>query len=196
MLIGISVTLILAATVAAAIFKLARRQFSLTGLDEKGLSTLEWILLVAAVGGLATAGVIIVRNAVGSAGDDVEGGERLEAIAQEEVDEAMRRTEGSKSSPVTTLEAVAAHAAAPAINATDIRKRCDINFFYWGGSPTDEIFPLRKWRGQFIMKYVEATAGTGTAKAINPWCDAVPTSGDNEPLGTESPRGPTYDFES
>jgi len=32
--------------------------------DERGLSTLEWILLVAAVGGLATIGALVVRGAV------------------------------------------------------------------------------------------------------------------------------------
>ena len=37
--------------------------------DERGLSTLEWILLVAAVGGLATIGVIVVRGAADDTGD-------------------------------------------------------------------------------------------------------------------------------
>ena len=38
-------------------------------LSERGLSTLEWILLVAAVGGLATIGVLVVRGAVGETDD-------------------------------------------------------------------------------------------------------------------------------
>ncbi len=37
--------------------------------SESGLSTLEWILLVAAVGGLATIGVIVVRGAVDETDD-------------------------------------------------------------------------------------------------------------------------------
>ena len=37
--------------------------------NERGLSTLEWILLVAAVGGLATIGVIVVRGAVDETDD-------------------------------------------------------------------------------------------------------------------------------
>ena len=41
------------------------------GEDEKGLSTLEWMLIVAAVGGLATLGVLIVRSSLGST-DDIE----------------------------------------------------------------------------------------------------------------------------
>ena len=41
--------------------------------DERGLSTLEWILLVAAVGGLATMGVFIVRNATDATSDQVDG---------------------------------------------------------------------------------------------------------------------------
>lgn len=39
--------------------------------DEKGLSTLEWMLIVAAVGGLATLGVLVVRSSLGST-DDIE----------------------------------------------------------------------------------------------------------------------------
>ena len=41
--------------------------------DERGLSTLEWILLVAAVGGLATMGVFIVRNATDATSEQVDG---------------------------------------------------------------------------------------------------------------------------
>jgi len=37
--------------------------------NERGLSTLEWILLVAAVGGLATIGVIVVRGAADDTAD-------------------------------------------------------------------------------------------------------------------------------
>ena len=41
--------------------------------DEVGLSTLEWILLVAAVGGLATMGVFLVRNATDATSEQVDG---------------------------------------------------------------------------------------------------------------------------
>ena len=41
--------------------------------DERGLSTLEWILIVAAVGGLATMGIFIVRNATDASSDQVDG---------------------------------------------------------------------------------------------------------------------------
>ncbi len=44
-----------------------------TAKDERGLSTLEWILLVAAVGGLATMGVFIVRNATDATSEQVDG---------------------------------------------------------------------------------------------------------------------------
>ncbi len=43
---------------------------------ERGLSTLEWILLVAAVGGIATLGVLIARRAFEEAGEETEGQER------------------------------------------------------------------------------------------------------------------------
>ena len=50
--------------------------------DERGLSTLEWILLVAAVGGLATMGVFIVRNATDATSDQVDGETDQVAVAK------------------------------------------------------------------------------------------------------------------
>ena len=44
-----------------------------TAKDERGLSTLEWILLVAAVGGLAAVGVLVVRNATDATSEQVDG---------------------------------------------------------------------------------------------------------------------------
>ena len=41
--------------------------------SESGLSTLEWILLVAAVGGIATLGVLMVRSANNEASEEVDG---------------------------------------------------------------------------------------------------------------------------
>ena len=41
--------------------------------SERGLSTLEWILLVAAVGGIATLGVLMVRSANNEASEQVDG---------------------------------------------------------------------------------------------------------------------------
>ena len=52
--------------------------------DERGLTTLEWLLLVAAVGGLATIGVVVVRNAAGETKNEIDEGaevERLQAQA-------------------------------------------------------------------------------------------------------------------
>lgn len=52
--------------------------------DERGLTTLEWLLLVAAVGGLATIGIVVVRGAAGDTRNEVsEGNEvnRLQAQA-------------------------------------------------------------------------------------------------------------------
>ncbi len=55
--------------------------------SERGISTLEWILLVAAVGGIATLGILIVRRGYGEAGEQVDGEEaagQLLAIATED----------------------------------------------------------------------------------------------------------------
>ena len=57
--------------------------------NERGLSTLEWILLVAAVGGLATIGVIVVRGAV----DETDDRTQDQAALSGEVG-ALRRLQG------------------------------------------------------------------------------------------------------
>ncbi len=52
--------------------------------DERGLTTLEWLLLVAAVGGLATIGIVVVRGAAGDTRNEVSEGtevNRLQAQA-------------------------------------------------------------------------------------------------------------------
>ena len=51
---------------------------------EGGLGTLEWILIVAAVGGLATLGVLIARGAADEAGSSVdESIDRLTSVAEQ-----------------------------------------------------------------------------------------------------------------
>ena len=53
--------------------------------DEYGLSTLEWILIVAAVGGLATLGIFVVREAAGETKQTIQEGnevDRLKADAE------------------------------------------------------------------------------------------------------------------
>ena len=186
MLIGISIALIIAATFAAVIFSLSQRNFSFSSIarDEKGLSTLEWILLVAAVGGLATAGVIIVRNAVGGAGDQVDDTSRTERLAQRDVNIALRtRDTGSREGGGSQAREDAR------IHNSEARARCSFDRQY-----DDGTYPLRKWRGSFTLKFVEETTnpasptaaqmggsgGSGTdvhhGTPSKNWCDAVPTN--------------------
>ena len=59
---------------------------------ERGISTLEWILLVAAVGGIVTLGILIVRRGYGEAGEQVDGGEaagQTLALAQADAEEII-----------------------------------------------------------------------------------------------------------
>ncbi len=144
--------------------------------DERGLSTLEWILLVAAVGGLATAGVIIVRNAVGGAGDQVDDEARTERLAQDDTNKAIRT---SPSGAIVSDGDITYHM----LNGTNNQKnRCDINY-----QLDDGTYPMRKWRGSFTLRMVQEVettpgspsdaqkGGSGKAKMVH-WCDAVPTN--------------------
>ncbi len=65
------ILIVSAVVLAAAAFCVKAFGLVRVGKDERGLSTLEWMLLVAAVGGLATLGVLIVRSSLGST-DDIE----------------------------------------------------------------------------------------------------------------------------
>ncbi len=138
--------------------------------DERGLSTLEWILLVAAVGGLATAGVIIVRNAVGGAGDQVNDEARNERLAQRDVNEFVGfyddRNEPEVDNSLTKT------------TSSDVRKRC--SFSHEKTAAAVQLKSLRKWRGAFSLVVVKpksngAKVGTAT-NADDLWCDAVPTN--------------------
>ena len=48
--------------------------------DERGLTTLEWLLLVAAVGGLATIGIVVVRGAAGETKNEISEGTEAERL--------------------------------------------------------------------------------------------------------------------
>ena len=77
--------------------RLARRRASFPrrsepAVCERGISTLEWILLVAAVGGIVTLGILIVRRGYGEAGEQVDGEEaagQTLALAQADADEII-----------------------------------------------------------------------------------------------------------
>ena len=62
--------------------------------DESGLTTLEWLLIVAAVAGLAALAVVLVTNVVSDTGEQIEGqGARRTAVvfaAQSVIDESTR----------------------------------------------------------------------------------------------------------
>ena len=205
MLIGISIALIIAATFAAAIFSLSQRSFSFAARDEKGLSTLEWILLVAAVGGLATAGVIIVRNAVGGAGDQVDDTARTERLAQIDVNNAIRTLDNGN-----RIGGASQAIEDSRIHNDRVRERCSFD-----RQLTDGSYPLRRWRGSFTLKFVQETVtptsnnkdhttengllsrpATGTGNIGNAaahWCDAVPTNNlSNNPANFAEPIRVNY----
>lgn len=58
-------------------FKIQSRTQRVSIVNEGGISTLEWILIVAAVGALATIGIIVVRGAVGDSDERAQSGVEL-----------------------------------------------------------------------------------------------------------------------
>ena len=112
---------------------------------------MEWIVLVAAVGGIATGVSIIIFNLVSDESGQENAHTRLERIAQQEVDEVMRTDEDGN--PVGTYN----NGKSIKVSNSDITRRCDINY-----SRNDRSQPLLKWRGKVALYYLEASPG-GTA---------------------------------
>ena len=50
--------------------------------DERGLTTLEWLLIVAAVAGLAALAVVLVQNVVGDTSEQIAGSSARETAAK------------------------------------------------------------------------------------------------------------------
>ena len=65
--------------------------------EEKGLTTLEWLLIVAAVAGLAALAIVLVQGVVDDTAEDIRGssarGQAATIAAQDIIDEANRSSE-------------------------------------------------------------------------------------------------------
>ena len=60
------------------------------GRDESGLTTLEWLLIVAAVAGLAALAVVLVQNVVSETSEQIAGSSARETAAKIAADQIMR----------------------------------------------------------------------------------------------------------
>ena len=58
--------------------------------DERGLTTLEWLLIVAAVAGLAALAVVLVQNVVSETSEQIAGSSARKTAATIAADEIMR----------------------------------------------------------------------------------------------------------
>ena len=58
--------------------------------DDSGLTTLEWLLIVAAVAGLAALAVVLVQNVVGETSEQIAGSSARKTAATIAADEIMR----------------------------------------------------------------------------------------------------------
>ncbi len=119
----------------------ARRAERAATSDQRGLSTLEWILLVAAVGGLATLGIVVVRGAATSAGDDVSADtDRLIAEAEADAVAVLRATNKVFGDAVTRSD--------KAPNGSNlVRQFCGrAGFKEWKAA-------MSKWSSTFVFRY-------------------------------------------
>lgn len=69
--------------------------------DESGLTTLEWLLIVAAVAGLAALAVVLVQSTVGETADQISGSSARETASKLAAEEIMdRASEGKDDQPL------------------------------------------------------------------------------------------------
>ena len=66
------------------------RRFPLARDDQSGLTTLEWLLIVAAVAGLAALAVVLVQNVVGKTAEEVSSGSARKTAALLSANELVR----------------------------------------------------------------------------------------------------------
>ena len=97
--------------------------------DDSGLTTLEWLLIVAAVAGLAALAVVLVSNVVSETGEQIAGSSaRLTAAKVQALDVTTRahaETAAEQTNPVLTL---AEHTAVLNADYKQLCKRIGITF--------------------------------------------------------------------
>ena len=67
-----------------------RRRLLTTKADESGITTLEWLLIVAAVAGLAALAVVLVQNVVNETSEQIAGSSARKTAATVAADQLMR----------------------------------------------------------------------------------------------------------
>ena len=67
-----------------------RRRWPERRADESGLTTLEWLLIVAAVAGLAALAVVLVQNVVGETSEQIAGSSARQTAATIAADQIIR----------------------------------------------------------------------------------------------------------
>ncbi len=79
-------------------------------LDENGLTTLEWLLIVAAVAGLAALAVVLVQNVVDDTAEQISGSSARKTAAQVAADAIMNEADRDASAQPPTAKTYGAWA--------------------------------------------------------------------------------------
>ena len=119
--------------------------------DDSGLTTLEWLLIVAAVAGMAALAVVLVTRVVGDTSDQIAG-------------QSARRTAAELAAIQVTDSAVAAHAVA-GLSAAEVvevdaefKSKCErLNLIYGDVDDLD-------------VKYVDAGVAAADPAPLGPAC--------------------------
>ena len=139
--------------------------------DDSGLTTLEWLLIVAAVAGLAALAVVLVQNVVGDTSEQIAGSSARKTAATIAADEIMRdakRSANDQPSGAKTLDDWQSYYKSRCdrleITYGDAGIQTHTRFEYKektpGGTRTDSVVA-----GEIDV--YAATGGTGTGYATN-----------------------------
>ena len=129
--------------------------------DEDGLTTLEWLLIVAAVAGLAALAVVLVQNVVDDTAEQIGGSSARQTAARVAASQIKDRALVADASSVTSSTASTRQTQLEAV-AAPFKADCDrLNITYSDAGITATWTPI-------------ATVGTGTTWAqyltTNPTC--------------------------
>ena len=90
--------------------------------DDRGLTTLEWLLIVAAVAGLAALAVVLVQNVVSDTSEQIAGSSARLTAAKVAADEIIAAAKNVPDQTGTATEAIAKYEALAADFGTDCNR--------------------------------------------------------------------------
>ncbi|MCY3925113.1 MAG: hypothetical protein OXG52_06335 [bacterium] len=154
-----------------------RNRYQVRGRDSLGLTTLEWLLIVAAVAGLAALAVVLVQNVVDETAEDITGGSARATAAK--VAAARITSEGRAELPADTADTADADRNSRIAKQTAVSREFQSKCNRLEITYSDAQLKVRWWPVILATSGVrtQTTNGTDKDEASQPTGTITPASG-------------------